>query len=113
MDLRYIDFDLYDSMAYTTLIPTCLDLRYIDFDLYDSMIYQQAINDRPIIPEQVIPAPPTEGLTARAVSDIIVKEAVGGVKDYIDAALHAQREESEKVIESATQQLEHSDEDVP
>jgi vacuolar-type H+-ATPase subunit H len=70
------------------------------------MAYQQAVNDRPILPEQVIPAPPIEGLTARAVSDI-VKEAVGGVKDYIDAALHAQREESEKVIESATQQLEH------
>ena len=89
------------SLIFLLLIPTCLDLRYIDFDLYDNMAYQQAINDRPILPVQVIPAPPTEGLTARAVSDI-VKEAVGGVKDYIDPALHAQREESEKVIESAT-----------
>ena len=38
-------------------------------------------------------------LTAQAVSDI-VKDAVGGVKSYIDATLNAQKQESDKVIES-------------
>ena len=43
--------------------------------------------------------------TAQAVSDI-VKDAVGGVKSYIDAALNAQKQESDKVIESTTHQFE-------
>ena len=40
-------------------------------------------------------------LTAQAVSDI-VREAVGGVKNYIDEAMNVQKKESDKVLESTS-----------
>ena len=44
-------------------------------------------------------------LTAQAVSDI-VREAVGGVNNYIDEAMNAQKKESDKVLESTSKQFE-------
>ena len=44
-------------------------------------------------------------LTAQAVSDI-VREAVGGVKNYIDEAMNVQKKESDKVLESTSKQFE-------